>query len=218
VARLSAAAVERGRRLFEKSDDELGRWLADLERRVIERVACEKAGIAEIYAGRNALAEPPESTLARRIVEFLIDENLDRALRFDDDAPQALAVWLALRGDHERAGRAMRKSMSATTLKAHARREYGLSRMRATKLGRQVERVTEWARIGVDIREKERGPRMSTLCLAREIARQTGDAVNSIRVELPKLKLDPASCPAPVKLRPRKKTNRKLRTFGSLRR
>ena len=217
MARLDVNAAKRGWRILGKSDEEHGRWLAELCRPSLERAACKAVGIDSIYTGRNVLAEPSGSQYARRLVQCLTDEFLDAALQFDDGAPEALATWLSLRGDYERAGRAMRKSTSYRALVAYLNREVGMHRMRATKLLKQIKRIENWAKVGGAIRNKERGPRMSNSDLARAIADRTGDPINSIRVELPKMGLDAGSWPETVKHRPQKKTNRKFSSRGTLR-
>ena len=220
MARLSEEAAERGLQLFKKSDEELGRYLADLHREALERAACEVAGIDSMFSGTNWLLEPPENWTARRLIEYLTDLNLDAALRFDSGTPQALAIWLALRGDYERAGRAMRKSTSYAALVAHCKRESGQAKMRLTKLDKQIQRVTEWARIGVEFRKNERGPRMDNTALAKMIEGKTGDSWHSIRLELPKLGLDKESWPVqkPVKSVLRKRQQKKSRNFATLKR
>jgi hypothetical protein len=218
VARLSREAAERARQIFRKSDEALGQWLADIERRAIEAAACEVAGIEAIYTGINALAEPPASTLARRLVQRLTDGLLDDVIRFDDDAPWHLARWLALRGDFARAGLAMRASKDGAAVAAYDADKARTEKMRATKRDRQAQRLARWSKIGTTIRQSEAGCRKGNLALAREIALKTHDSVHSIRLAIPMLRLDAASWPKPVKPRSLQKTNRKPRTFGTLRR
>jgi len=59
------------------TDEELGGCLANMLRSAVERAACDAVGIDAIYAqeGRNALAEPFESCLARRLAA-LVTESL----------------------------------------------------------------------------------------------------------------------------------------------
>lgn len=195
------------------SDEELGRWMANLHRSAMESAVCKSLGIESI--GKNALA--PHYRRASELLEYLADRHLDKAILFDKDSPESLGIWLALRGDYARAGRALRKGVAQSALLAHFSRELGRAKMRATKLDSQIERITTWEKIGRDIRSTERGPRMSSLALAKKISKATGDPVNSIRVELPRMGLDAASWPETVKPRPRKKTNRKFSSRATLR-
>jgi len=209
--------------LLEMTDEELGGCLANMLRSAVERAACDAVGIDAIYAqeGRNALAEPFESCLARRlaalVTESLYTHYLDVALRFDANAPGALAHCLAIRGDFKRAGRAMRRELTPAyirQLKSKMRRHA----MRATKLDNKVARIQRWHAAGKAIREKEHYPRMSNEKLAGKIATLTDDPKNSIRLELPKIGLDRDDWPKPVKPRSRIPSGKKLRSFGSLRR
>lgn len=234
MARLDDKAIERGARLFDRSDEQLGRWLADtygrsLER-AIERAICSRLGVESLVAGdnesasagSNALMQPPRISIARLVLKDVTDHYLDDAIKFDREAPFALAIWLALQGDYERAGRAMRKSTAATTLVEQVNRRVGEAKMRVSKLDKKIERLTLWHEIGFRIRSAERGVRMSDSALAREIQNRTGDPANnpwhSIRVELPKLGLDAASWPNTVKPRARRKTNRIFKSRATLRR
>jgi hypothetical protein len=153
-------------------------------------------------------------------MELLTDGHLDAAVNFESDAPSWLAKWLALRGDYARAGRAYRKGSWHESLVTHRKREAGHAKMMGTKVAQQVKRVTAWSKIGHKIRETEHGCRMNNTAVAREIADQTGDKINSIRLELPKLGLDRKSVPMrkPVKSILRKKSRKKSRNFATLKR
>lgn len=220
MARLSKDAAERAHELFAKPDDELGRWLADLYRRTFEKAACKAAGIDELYRGANALGASEEHVLAIRIMRTLAEWQLDEALRFDKHAAEHLAIWLALRGDYARAGRAYRRTTGFAALQSHEKRERARLRMVVTKLGKQLAECEKWAPVADRIRAQETGPRMSDKKLAEITKKESGvrSSISSIRAEIKLMGLSRKDLPAkkPVKSKLTRKARRKPFNYGKL--
>ena len=208
MAQLSREALERARQISEKSDEEIGRWLAELVREPIEQAVRQvtEDRITQLY-----------------VMGALIDHYFENASRFNRGAPEALATWLALRGEYAKAGKAMRSSPGIVRVETARRQDTGRRKGQATAAERRKRKETEWQRVGLGIRGGESDDPMNDADLAKIIAKKckktVGGAANSVRLALPRLGLGRKNWlrPKPVKRRTRSAVRKKRRTFGTLR-
>ena len=215
---------KRARELYRLSDEELGRWLANLHRTLLEGAACRAVGIDALYSGRNAMAEPPESRSAREVIERLIADYFRAALRYDRGAPEYLAIWLALKEDYEHAGQAFRQSSGLRRVQTEQAQAKGGHKGRQTIRQTKRLRETAWERIGRTIRQGERERRQTNKALAKAIwndcPRDLRAAVSTITQAVPRLGLDRRKWDREHPLRPARAAvwPRTIKTFATRKR
>jgi hypothetical protein len=234
VARPKPASLRRSRKrpkprrshpraaeLFDLSDDDLGRWLAELHRGPLESAACDAYGIEELYKGQNLLIEPLESRLAKDLIKRLIDMRFDLVLSFDRDAPELLAAWLALTGQYERAGQAFRKAPGLRRVQTERAQKMASVKGRKAIAQRKILREAAWQRIGRGIREGERESRQTNRELASAIwkrcPKENRAAVSTIIQAVPRLGLDKRKWDREQPLRPARAgiKSRTIKTFAT---
>jgi len=171
-------------RFLEKSDEEIGDTIRTLYSDAYRKAFSKRGGrpVSELFVLHSLFEEA--------------ERRLDRATQDPAHALHHLAYYLALRGERQRAGKALRTFYTEVFPilrdrdRVAAQESARLKKLIAKYIKRE-ENLTQWYKAGKELRDRPGWP-VSNLALAREISKRVGGSVSTIRQELPALGLEAA--------------------------